>query len=217
MYVLPDLPYPHDALTPFLSGETLRTHHGKHHKAYVDKLNGLVVGSQLEGQPFEEIIRRTAGARDADAKSIFDNAAQHWNHSFFWNSLSPDGGEAGPGGALGAAIERDLGGAEVFAKEFGKQGGEHFGSGWAWLVLAGEKLQIFTTHDADTPVARGQTPLLCCDLWEHAYYLDYQNRRPDFLKAFTSQLANWRFAEANFAAARATDAMQRSAPDAAQA
>jgi superoxide dismutase, Fe-Mn family len=195
MFTLPDLPFAQDALEPHMSAKTLEFHHGKHHKAYVDKLNALVEGTPLGDLALEEVVQRTATYDDPASQAIFN-----WNHSFFWKSLSPDG-RNGPEGALGEAIARDFGGYAQFIEEFTAKGVEHFGSGWVWLVASGDKLEIITAHDAGTPFEQGKVALLCCDLWEHAYYFDYQNRRPDFLKAFAANLANWRFAQDNFAAA----------------
>lgn len=201
MFTLPDLPFALNALEPHMSARTLEFHHARHHKAYVDKLNALIKGTEFQDLSLEDIIRRAARDRSGDGGPIFDNAGQHWNHSFFWQSLAPPT-DRKPQGALGELLARDLGGPDGFARAFGEQGAAHFGSGWAWLVLAGGSLAIETTHDADTPLAHGKVALLCCDLWEHAYYLDYQNRRPDFLKSFTASLANWAFAERNLEAAR---------------
>ncbi len=200
MFKLPDLPYSENALEPIMSAETLREHHGKHHKKYVDQLNELIVGSDYEGESLEAIIQQSAKSTDADDRKVFNNAAQHWNHSFFWQSIGPDGGGE-PQGELAELIDRDLGGMAGFREAFASQGSEHFGSGWVWLVLNGEHAEVITTHDADTPLAHGKTALLCCDLWEHAYYLDYQSHRADYLAAFADSLAQWRFAEENLASA----------------
>ena len=196
-FTLPPLPYAEDALAPHVSAETLRFHHGKHHKAYVDKANAALEGST---EAFDEVgvIQQ---AQATGNKALFNNAAQAWNHSFLWNSYAPDGGGR-PTGTLGEAIDRDFGSYDAFAEEFTKQATGHFGSGWAWLVHDGGKLKITTTHDGDTPVAhQGEAPLLTLDLWEHAYYLDYQNGRPDYVKAYLAHLINWRFAETNMAVA----------------
>lgn len=197
-FQLPPLPYAPEALEPYMSARTLEFHHGKHHKAYVEKANAAIAGTPLETLGEIEIIRR---ARAEGNQSLFNNAAQAWNHEFLWKSFRP-GGEGGPGGALRARIERGFGSFEDFCTQFSEAAAGHFASGWAWLVLTGEDLKVETTHDADTPVAReGATPLLVLDLWEHAYYLDYQNARPEFIKAFLGHLANWEFAEANLSAA----------------
>ena len=202
---LPPLPYPEDALAPAMSAETLRFHHGKHHRNYVDTLVRLIAGTPYAAMGLEAIIQHTAASSEATDRKIFNNAAQHWNHSFQWQSLSPAGGGR-PQGALADAIRRDLGGFDQFEAKFREQAASHFGSGWAWLVLSGGQVDVTTTHDAGTPLAHGMVALLCCDLWEHAYYLDYQNRRADFIGAFLSRLANWRFAEENFARAAAAPA-----------
>ena len=194
---LPPLPYPEDALAPAMSAETLRFHHGKHHRNYVDTLARLIAGTPYADMDLEAIIRHTAASGDTADRKIFNNAAQHWNHSFQWKSLSPDGGGQ-PTGPLAEAIERDLGGFNQFEARFREEAAGHFGSGWAWLVLAPGRVDVMTTHDAGTPIAHDKVALLCCDLWEHAYYLDYQNRRADFIGAFLARLANWRFAEENF-------------------
>lgn len=200
MFELPSLSYPPDALSPHMSAETLQFHHGKHHRAYVDALNEEVADSGMEELSLDELIRRNADASDRRKVKIFNNAGQHWNHSFFWQSLSPSGGGM-PQGQLAGLIGRDLGGLAGLRDAVSEQGAGHFGSGWIWLILDKGQLQITTTHDADTPIAHGQAALVCCDLWEHAYYLDYRNRRPDFLDAFLSHLVNWRFAETNLSAA----------------
>ena len=194
-FTLTPLPYADDALEPSISARTLSFHHGKHHKAYVDKANGLIAGTPLETATPVEVIRR---ARSDGNEKLFNNAAQAWNHEFLWNSYAPDGGGA-PSGALHAAIERDLGGMETFGEAFTKAATEHFGSGWAWLASDRGTLKIVSTHDADTALVHdGLTPLLVLDLWEHAYYLDYQNARPEYIKVFLSRLINWQFAAANF-------------------
>jgi Fe-Mn family superoxide dismutase len=198
MIELPPLPYAQDALAPHISAQTLSFHHGKHHKAYVDNGNKLIQGTELEKLPAEEIIRRTAA--NPDHKKIFNNVAQAWNHSFYWNSMKPKGGGK-PSGKLAEKIAAEFGSFEKFAGLFHEAGATQFGSGWVWLTLAGGKLKIVATGNADTPLAHGETPLICSDVWEHAYYLDYQNRRPDYLTAFLDHLANWEFAEKNFAAA----------------
>lgn len=197
-FTLPPLPFAPDALEPYMSARTLEFHHGKHHKAYVDKANAAIAGTPLEALDEREVIRR---ARDDGNQSLFNNAAQAWNHTFLWKSLRPGGGGS-PEGALRDLIARDFGSFEGFSNAFAKEAEGHFASGWAWLVLDGDTLKVTSTHDADTPVAyEGQTPLLVLDLWEHAYYLDYQNARPEFIKAFLGHLANWQFAASNLAAA----------------
>ena len=198
MFTLPHLPYPRDSLEPHISSQTLALHHGKHHKNYVDSLNKLLVGNALEGLPLADVIRQSHGL--AARIPIFNNAAQSWNHDFFWRSMKPGGGGP-PDGDLKVLIERDIGDAEAFGEAFGKAAASHFGSGWVWLVVTEGVVAIVTTHDADLPPLHGQVALLCCDLWEHAYYLDYQNRRAEFVTAFLDHLANWDFANANLAAA----------------
>ena len=195
-FTLPPLPFAADALAPHMSARTLEYHHGKHHQAYVDKANELIGGTALAALAPEAVIRR---AKADGNTTLFNNAAQAWNHDFLWHSLTPGGGGA-PGGPLKAALDRDLGGAQGFAEQFTKAAVGHFGSGWAWLIAERGKLTIVATHDADTPlVHEGQTPLLVLDLWEHAYYLDYQNARPKFVAAYLDALINWEFAAANFA------------------
>lgn len=198
MFTLPKLPYAQDALAPHISAETLALHHGKHHRSYVDTLNKLLVGDALAELPLVEVIHESHGF--AARQTIFNNAAQSWNHDFFWKSMKPDGGGP-PDGDLKVLIEHDIGDAKAFAAAFNKAAAKHFGSGWIWLVVTDGVVAILTTHDADLPPVHGRTPLLCCDLWEHAYYLDYQNRRAEFVTAFLDHLVNWDFANANLAAA----------------
>ncbi len=202
MFTLPKLPYTQDALEPHISAETMKTHHGKHHKKYVDTLNTLVQGSAHEDASLEEIIMATSGSDDANAKKIFNNAAQHWNHSFLWQSLTPDY-DRNSENVVVAAIERDFGGFEEFKKAFVEEGVGHFGSGWVWLTIGSGGLKIMSTHDADLPLAHGKHALLTCDLWEHAYYLDYKSDRTGFLETFVDKLANWEFAASNLADASA--------------
>ncbi|WBQ14098.1 superoxide dismutase [Hyphomonadaceae bacterium BL14] len=197
-FTLPDLPYTRDALAPHISAETLDFHHGKHHKAYVDKANDLVKGTELDGADLETAIRTAWQRKDA---ALFNNAAQIWNHTFYWQSMSPDGGGR-PSGKLAEAIDRDFGSFEKFADAFKAAGAGQFGSGWAWLVVKDGKLEIRKTPNAETPITEaGVTPLLTMDVWEHAYYLDFQNRRPDYMGAFLEKLVNWEFAAENFAKA----------------
>lgn len=198
MFTLPKLPYAEDALAPHISAQTMKLHHGKHHKAYVDKLNELLKDDAMADLPLEQVIHQSHGL--AARQTIFNNAAQAWNHDFFWKSMTPEGGGA-PAGDLKVMIEKDIGDAKAFAKAFGEAAAAHFGSGWAWLVVTEGVVGIVTTHDADLPPVHGRTALFCCDLWEHAYYLDYQNKRPDFVKAFLDHLVNWDFANANLSAA----------------
>ncbi len=196
---LPALPYAQDALAPVVSAETLSFHYGKHHKAYVDNLNKLVAGTDLAEAALEKVVAAVAGK--ADKAGVFNNAAQVWNHTFFWNSMKPNGGGA-PAGAVAKAIDASFGSAENFRKEFANAAMTQFGSGWAWLVADKGALRVMKTANADTPLTMGVTPLLTIDVWEHAYYLDYQNRRADFVAAVMDRLLNWDFANANLAAAR---------------
>lgn len=191
---LSPLPWPDTALEPVISAKTLSFHWGKHHRGYVDALNGLVKGGPLEGRPLEAIVR--ASASDASARAVFNNSAQAWNHDFFWKSLRPKGGAA-PSGALAGRIEASFGSLEGLKKELVAAGLGQFGSGWAWLVADGGALRVVKTANADTPLTTGQTPLLVLDVWEHAYYLDWQNRRKDYLTAVVDGHLNWDFAAAN--------------------
>jgi Fe-Mn family superoxide dismutase len=196
MFVLPKLPYGYAALEPTLSADTLHTHHDKHHKTYVEKTNELAKAAGLDGRPLEEVVREAQ--RKGDAK-LFHNAAQAWNHAFFWQCMTPSA--AAPPAALKSAIEMAFGGLNAFKDQFVDEGFNHFGSGWVWLAAGSEGLKIISTHDADDTLIRdGLFPLLVCDLWEHAYYLDYKNDRKAFLEAWIDKLANWTFAEAQLAA-----------------
>ena len=190
-FSLPPLPYREDALAPVISARTVAFHYGKHHKTYVETLNKLVAGTEFADQSLEDIIRATAGNKDQ--AQIFNNAAQAWNHAFYWRCLAPSGGGQ-PDGALADRIGSDLGGFDKFKKEFSEAAVSQFGSGWAWLVDDGGKLKIVKTPDAEVPFTEGQTPLLTLDLWEHAYYLDYQNRRVDHVNAVIDKLLDWEFA-----------------------
>jgi Fe-Mn family superoxide dismutase len=190
MFTLPELPFAPDALEPIISAQTLGFHHGKHHQAYINNLNGFIAGTELEGKSLEEIIKLTAGNQEKAA--IFNNAAQVWNHSFYFQSLSPQGGR--PDDELSKLIDESFGSFEKFAEAFKAAAVSQFGSGWAWLILSEGRLQIIKTSNADTPVAHDQKPLLAIDVWEHAYYLDYQNRRPDHVQALIDKLLNWEFA-----------------------
>jgi Fe-Mn family superoxide dismutase len=195
---LPALPYGLDALEPHISRSTLEFHHGKHHAAYVTNLNNLVAGTDLEGKSLDETILAVSG--DASKAGVFTNAAQVWNHTFYWQGMKPGGGGA-PTGALAARIDADFGGFDAFKEQFKTAGATQFGSGWAWLVLDNGALKITKTGNADLPLAHGQKALLTMDVWEHAYYLDYQNRRPDYISTFLDKLVNWDFVAANLAAA----------------
>lgn len=197
-FELPALPYAQDALAPHISAETLGFHHGKHHQTYVTNLNKLAGEAGLDGKSLEEIIMLSAG--DAAKGGIFNNAAQVWNHTFYWNSMKPGGGGE-PSGDIAAKIKEDFGSYDKFAEEFKTAGATQFGSGWAWLVLDGGQLKVTKTPNAELPMTKNQTALLTMDVWEHAYYLDYQNRRPDYMGAFLGSLVNWDFANANLKAA----------------
>jgi Fe-Mn family superoxide dismutase len=191
-FTLPALPYAHDALEPNVSGRTISFHYAKHHQAYVDNLNKLVAGTPwAAGRPLETVVLESAGM--ADKAAIFNNAAQAWNHSFFWKSMKPGGGGP-PSGRLMDLIKKSFGGFDQFKEAFLAAAVAQFGSGWVWLVQEGDALKVVKTSNADTPMAHGQTALLTCDVWEHAYNLDYQNRRKDFVDAFLNHLANWEFA-----------------------
>ena len=195
---LAPLPWPDTALDPVISARTLSFHWGKHHKGYLDTLNGLIKGGSLEGKTLEEIVRAssTAAASDAAMRPIFNSAAQAWNHDFYWKSLRPKG-DAAPSGLLAERIGASFGSVEALKKELVGAGLGQFGSGWAWLVAEGTSLKVVKTANADTPITTGATPLLVLDVWEHAYYLDYQNRRKDYLTAVVDGLLNWEFAAAN--------------------
>jgi Fe-Mn family superoxide dismutase len=191
--ILPELPYAKNALEPHISEKTLEFHYGKHHNAYVVNANKLIEGTELAKERIEDIIKKTAG--DASRVGIFNNAAQVWNHTFYWQCMKPNGGGP-PYGLIAEKIKTDFGSYEKFVEEFKNAGVTQFGSGWAWLVLKDDKLHIIKTANADTPIAHGTTPLLVVDVWEHAYYLDYQNRRPDYLSVFVENLINWDFVNA---------------------
>ena len=196
-FELPALPYAQNALEPHISANTFSFHHGKHHNTYVVNLNKMIDGTPLASKSLEEIILDSAG--DASKAGIFNNAAQVWNHTFFWNSMKPGGGGK-PTGKISAMIDESFGSYDKFAEEFKAAGAGQFGSGWAWLVEDGGKLAVMKTPNGELPMIKGKKALLTCDVWEHAYYLDYQNRRPDFLAAFLDHLVNWDFAGKNLAA-----------------
>ena len=189
-FELPKLPYNHSGLEPHISAKTLEFHYGKHHQAYVTNLNKLVEGTPLASFSLEEIISKMAGNKDA--VGIFNNAAQVWNHTFYWNCMKPNGGGT-PTGALLEKIEASFGSFEKFKEEFKQAALTQFGSGWAWLISDQGQLKIMKTGNADLPLAHGKKALLTCDVWEHAYYLDYQNRRPDYITTFLESLVNWDF------------------------
>jgi Fe-Mn family superoxide dismutase len=193
-FSLPALPFDESALEPVISARTISFHYGKHHRAYVDKLNELIAGTSYDGLSLEEIVIKSA--KSAKDRAVFNNAGQAWNHEFYWNSMTPTGSV--PVGSLKDAIDKSFGGLEEFKEAFTKAAVAQFGSGWAWLVKGRSgKLKISTTANADTPLAHGETPLLTADVWEHAYYLDYQNRRSDHVRAWLDKLANWSFAASN--------------------
>lgn len=194
-FVLGKLPYAENALEPMISARTLSLHHGKHHAGYVAKLNELVADTVYAGQSLETVVVGTA--KDAQAKAIFNNAAQILNHDFYWHSMRPGGGGA-PEGRIMSALNRDFGSVRQFREAFAKAADDHFGSGWAWLAAQKDgRLEIGATSDADTPLVWGKVPLLAIDVWEHAYYLDYQNRRADYVAAWLDKLVDWRFADRN--------------------
>jgi superoxide dismutase, Fe-Mn family len=188
---LPELPYGKGDLAPHITEKTVDFHYGKHHNAYVTNLVKLIGGTELENETLENIVKKTVG--DNAKAGIFNNAAQVWNHTFYWHSMKPNGGGM-PTGHIAEKIKADFGSYEKFVEEFKNAGMTQFGSGWAWLVLKDGKLQVTKTANADTPFAHGLKPLLTADVWEHAYYLDYQNKRADYLEAFIKNLINWDFA-----------------------
>ena len=194
-FTLPDLPFAYDALDPYMSAETFEFHHDKHHNAYVENGSKLLAGSGLEGKSLEEIVVASEGG-------LFNNAAQHWNHSFFWNCLAPQGGGTKLPGKLQEKIDADLGGYEAFKTQFVEACVTQFGSGWGWLTLdnATGKLEITKTGNAGVPFTDGKTPLLTCDVWEHAYYIDYRNARPKYVEAFVDSMIHWEFVESRFEA-----------------
>jgi len=197
-YELPTLPYTYTALEPYISKSTLEFHHDKHHASYVNKFNDAVQGTNLDSKTLEEVIQAIAG--DASKTGLFNNAAQAWNHTFYWNSMKSNGGGS-PTGDLADKIDADFGSFDQFKDAFKTAGATQFGSGWAWLVLDKGTLKVTKTGNADNPLTSGQTPLLTMDVWEHAYYLDYQNRRPDYINTFLNHLVNWDFAAQNMMAA----------------
>jgi len=194
----PPLPFAKDALEPYgMKAETFDYHYGKHHKAYVDNLNKLVEGTDLANKSLEEVIKATY--KDSSKQGVFNNAAQVWNHTFFWNSLKPGGGGA-PTGELAERINKDFGSFDKFKEEFSNAAATQFGSGWAWLVDDNGTLKVTKTPNAVNPIAEGQKPLLTLDVWEHAYYIDFRNARPAFIANFLDKLVNWDFVAANLAA-----------------
>jgi Fe-Mn family superoxide dismutase len=196
-FELPPLPYEQTALEPFISANTLSFHHGKHHNAYVVNLNNLVKGTEFENKTLEEVIVASEGKN----AGIFNNAAQVWNHTFYWHSMKKNGG-GNANGAIANKINEDFGSFEKFVEEFKVAGATQFGSGWAWLVLENGKLKVTKTGNAEVPFTKGQTPILTMDVWEHAYYLDYQNLRPKYIETFLNSLVNWDFANENLTKAQ---------------
>ena len=196
-FTLAPLPWEEDALEPAISANTISFHYHKHHKGYVDTLNKLVAKTKFAGLKLEKIVQATAGASDAAEKNIFNNAAQVWNHDFYWRSLTPD--ETEPGGKLASAIARDFGETSSLVAELSEAGKTQFGSGWVWLVSKNGKLTVDKTADAETPMAKGINCLLAVDVWEHAYYLDYQNARPKYLESLLGKILNWDYAAENLA------------------
>jgi superoxide dismutase, Fe-Mn family len=199
-FELPPLPFAMDALEPHMSAKTLEFHHDKHHAAYVKTANDLVKGTPFENKPLEEVILATA--KDESKATLFNNTAQIWNHTFFWNCLKKGGGGK-PSGDIAKRIDSDLGGYEKFVEEFKKAATTQFGSGWAWLVLDKGKLKVIKTPNAVNPLSQGSVALLTVDVWEHAYYLDFQNRRPDFVTTFIDHLINWDYVQRNLEAKHA--------------
>jgi Fe-Mn family superoxide dismutase len=192
-FTLPDLPYAKDALQPHMSAETFDYHWGKHHKAYVDKTNGMLGEKGLEGASLIDVIK---AAKERGDNGLFNNSAQIWNHSFFWQCLAPQGSTS-PSGRLKDMIDSDFGGHQQLLEKLATESANHFASGWGWLILNNGKLEVTSLHDADTPVAHGMTPLLTIDVWEHAYYIDYRNERPRFLKSVLENIINWDFVAQN--------------------
>ena len=198
-YQQPALPYADNALEPYISAQTIGFHYGKHHATYIKNYNGLVEGTPFDNKSLEQVIVEVSA--DPAKVGVFNNGAQAWNHSFYWNSLTPNGGGE-PSGELADKIVEDFGSFDKFKEELKNAAATQFGSGWAWLVLDNGKLKVVKTGNAQTPLTSGQTPLLAVDVWEHAYYLDYQNRRPDHVAAVIDHLLNWKFANDNYLAAK---------------
>jgi len=197
-FTLPDLPYAHDALQPFMSKETLEYHHDKHHLAYVNNGNNAIKGTEFEGKSLEEIVKASHGKNPA----VFNNAGQHYNHLHFWKWMKPNGGGSIPG-SLEKAIVDSFGSVDKFKEDFVAAGVGQFGSGWCWLEMKGGKLAVSKTPNGESPLVDGATPLLGCDVWEHSYYIDYRNRRPDYLKAFLDSLVNWEYVAELYEGAKA--------------
>ena len=189
-FELPSLPYANDALAPYMSSETLDFHHGKHHQTYVTNLNNLVKDTDMKDSSLEEIVVKSS--KDSSMAGIFNNAGQHWNHILFWQCMKPNGGGSMPS-ELESRITSDLGGIDQFKEAFIQAGTTQFGSGWAWLAIENGKLVVTKSPNASNPLVDGMKPILGCDVWEHSYYIDYRNKRPDYLKAFLDSLVNWEF------------------------
>jgi Fe-Mn family superoxide dismutase len=192
-FELPDLPYDYEALAPYMSAKTLHLHHDKHHQAYVTNLNNLIEGTEFAGKSLEEIVTGSYG--DAAKQGIFNNAGQHWNHNLFWRIMKKGGG-GNPVGELAKRIDDAFGSFEAFKEQFKTAGVTQFGSGWAWLAVQGDQLKVVKTPNGENPLVHGMRPILGIDVWEHAYYVDYENRRPEYVAAFLNQLVNWSEVEA---------------------
>ena len=189
-FELPSLPYANDALAPYMSAETLDFHHGKHHQTYVTNLNNLLKDNELQGASLEDIVVKSS--KDTSMTGIFNNAGQHWNHILFWQCMKPNGGGSIPS-ELEARLNSDFGSVDQFKEAFIQAGTTQFGSGWAWLAIDNGKLVVTKSANASNPLVNGMKPILGCDVWEHSYYIDYRNKRPDYLKAFLDSLVNWEF------------------------
>ena len=196
MFKLPDLPYASDALSPVLSDVQMRTHHDKHHAKYIEVLNGMLTQADESPASMEELVRASAGGSN---RKLFNNAAQSWNHGFFWECMAPQTSQ--PGGELANAVEKAFGGLDQLKAKFVEEGAGHFASGWVWVVMRGGTLEVISTHDSATPLSDNVTPVMVCDLWEHAYYLDHKQDRKGFLEQWFDTLVNWRFVEQQYAAA----------------
>ena len=192
-FELPDLPYDYEALAPYMSAKTLHLHHDKHHQAYVTNLNNLIEGTEFAGKSLEDIVTGSYG--DAAKQGIFNNAGQHWNHNLFWRIMKKGGGGT-PGGELAKRIDDAFGSFDAFKEQFKTAGVTQFGSGWAWLAVQGDQLKVLKTPNGENPLVQGMRPILGVDVWEHAYYVDYENRRPEYLAAFLNSLVNWEEVEA---------------------
>ena len=199
-FSLPDLPYAYDALAPYMSAETLEFHHDKHHQAYVTKGNELAAAAGMENESLEQVVKKSHGSN----AGLFNNAAQHYNHIHFWHWMKPNGGGDRLPETLQTAFDRDLGGYAKFREDFTAAGAGQFGSGWAWVALRGEKLEIMKTPNGENPLVHGAVPILGCDVWEHSYYIDYRNARPKYLEAFVDSLVNWEYVEEMYRQGAAT-------------